>query len=1336
MQSNTSNQIRVLVLRFCLMLLLLICVATTSQVTSAQQGWHTYSGLGDQVTVDYPQNYQPYSWKPYKHILASVSFMDGTSSQNQEHPDALEASRFAKRLNQSLDSWFAQVSTARAFGSAVDMNIIFFEPQQLRALKADRTVLSFWHRVEGEPVFVVLIDRPSEVVAMILVTSDLEASTSLFRDFVGALKIDGQSISGIMLDELNQISKPVYSNRANSLLTPRIAGYYLPWQNGVTRNVNQGWGPDPCCSSHDAQPNYYAYDFGFNEGTEVWASAPGTVAYSRTDVDPATCGGSSYANTTNYVTVNHDDGRATTSIHLRNATKTSGSVSQGELLGYSGKTGWTGCGPHLHFQRQNQGGWFTNSVDLYFLEYSGQTFNQGTPLTSQNSRGGGGCNPNSDQIALFEHGGYGGSCKVLNKGDYANPSSMGFANDSASSIKVGGNVKAILCRDDNYNGGCEEFAGDDGNLGDNSIGDNQVSSVKVQDRGGSGGCNPNSDQVALFEHPNYGGNCKTFGRGDYPNPGSMGFANDSASSVKVGGNVKAVLCRDDNYNGGCEDFTGDDSDLNGNSIGDNQVSSLKVQDRGGGGGDGIEICDGTNYGTPCTTLTAGKIGNLNDIGWYDRIESLRFKGSYVGNYHVVLSTETGHGGTPGHFERDEPNLQDPWRNRTRSIEIYFIDRNNPPSVPTLSSPTDGYQSTDSNAPSLCWNSSSDPEGDNPVQYYAEVYDSPVNANSGWINDSCWRPASLDGQFNTYKWRVRARDNKNKESDWSATRTFTIPSNVAPSTPSNFRVTGTTTHAVSLAWDDVSRESGYNIYRWGYDGSQWTFIWYDDVPADTTTYTNRVPYCSTDYFYEVSSYNDYGESVHHSWVLGRTQDCVAVPNDELANATVISGNSFSTNQDSTNGTTASNDPVLPCGSVTKGSASVWYRFTPNSTGLLEVNTRGSDYDTMLAVWRGSAGNLTNIACDDDGGESVDSLLRGVYLYKGTTYYLEVTRYTAGYLPVEKPVEVLSDPRMPHPVPTRANANGESEGGLHTEGGGGNLNLALTFSPTVQRLNKMVDFDGDGKSDIGLFRPGTRVWYLRNSSTNQTTGAAVQWGLANDVPFTGEFDGDGRTDLGIYRPSNTTWYILKSTANYGGWFAVKYGVATDVPMLGDYDGDGKTDIALFRPSTRVWYVMRSSTNYASGFALQWGVTNDKPVTGDFDGDGRNDIGVFRPGNGTWYILRSSLNYTSPLAIKYGVGTDTLVPGDYDGDGRTDIALFRESTRVWYVLRSSSNYTTSFAQQWGLSGDKAVAGDFDGDGRTDMVLFRASNTTWYPRLSSSEYGTYWAVRYGASSDLTLPR
>ena len=116
---------------------------------------------------------------------------------------------------------------------------------------------------------------------------------------------------------------------------------------------------------------------------------------------------------------------------------------------------------------------------------------------------------------------------------------------------------------------------------------------------------------------------------------------------------------------------------------------------------------------------------------------------------------------------------------------------------------------------------------------------------------------------------------------------------------------------------------------------------------------------------------------------------------------------------------------------------------------------------------------------------------------------------------------------------------------------------------------------------------------------TADSPASSSVAND------FDGDGDTDVAIYRPSDGVWYVK------GQPFAQWGGQAGDVPVPGDYDGDGKTDVAIYRPSDGVWYIKGQSF-------WQWGGdAGDVPVPGDYDGDGHTDVAVYRPSDGVWYV-----------------------------------------------------------------------------------------------------------------------
>jgi lysophospholipase L1-like esterase len=94
-------------------------------------------------------------------------------------------------------------------------------------------------------------------------------------------------------------------------------------------------------------------------------------------------------------------------------------------------------------------------------------------------------------------------------------------------------------------------------------------------------CTPSSDEVAIYEHPDYGGRCVVKGVGTYSGPSSFSpLPNDSASSIRVGAHVEAILAPDNNLTGSLEAFVGDDHDFNDNlAILSDTMSSFKVQPR-------------------------------------------------------------------------------------------------------------------------------------------------------------------------------------------------------------------------------------------------------------------------------------------------------------------------------------------------------------------------------------------------------------------------------------------------------------------------------------------------------------------------------------------------------------------------------------------------------------------------------------------------------------------------------------------------------------------------------------------------------------------------------------
>lgn len=267
------------------------------------------------------------------------------------------------------------------------------------------------------------------------------------------------------------------------------------------------------------------------------------------------------------------------------------------------------------------------------------------------------------------------------------------------------------------------------------------------------------------------------------------------------------------------------------------------------------------------------------------------------------------------------------------------------------------------------------------------------------------------------------------------------------------------------------------------------------------------------------------------------------------------------------------------------------------------------------------------------------------------------------------------------------------------GGWSLDIAVGGQYGAKRFSNTADFDGDGISDVSVFRSSDNTWYTRDSRTyaNRAFGA---FGTSGDELVPGDYDGDNKTDFAVFRPSEGRWYIVQSSTS--SLVQTAWGTSGDTPVPADYDGDGKTDVAVWRAG--VWHVLQSMTS--TGRVVSWGIAGDVPVRGHFEGTNGADFTVYRSSENIWYILNNPA--TSSRTVNFGAAGDLLVPGDYDGDSKTDVAIYRPSVGDFRYISSA---TSAFAGlHLGVSTDVPVPGDYDGDSRTDFAVWRPSTGSWY--------------------------
>lgn len=270
-----------------------------------------------------------------------------------------------------------------------------------------------------------------------------------------------------------------------------------------------------------------------------------------------------------------------------------------------------------------------------------------------------------------------------------------------------------------------------------------------------------------------------------------------------------------------------------------------------------------------------------------------------------------------------------------------------------------------------------------------------------------------------------------------------------------------------------------------------------------------------------------------------------------------------------------------------------------------------------------------------------------------------------------------------------------------------------------------------------------WILHESdSSGLSTNRTVMFGLPGGTPVVGDFNGDGRTDVGVFYEGN--WFIDlngNGTWDHGDLWA-KLGKPGDRPITGDWDGDGKTDIGVFGPS---WSGderalareagLPGADNPAEGTAknvppedheaplekrllkrtaagdvradvidhvFDYGQPGDIPLAGDWNGDGTDKIGVYR--NGEYYLdMNGNGRWDgSDKIVELGMHGLPIV-GDFNGDGTDELGVYRDGK--WHMDTNGDGQLDILDQVFEVGGADGVpvVGDWNGTGIDQPGVYR---------------------------------
>ena len=355
------------------------------------------------------------------------------------------------------------------------------------------------------------------------------------------------------------------------------------------------------------------------------------------------------------------------------------------------------------------------------------------------------------------------------------------------------------------------------------------------------------------------------------------------------------------------------------------------------------------------------------------------------------------------------------------------------------------------------------------------------------------------------------------------------------------------------------------------------------------------------------------------------------NDDFNDASQLTGNSGSIRGSTVDAGAEAEEPFH---ADNEGGASIWYYWNAPRQGIYRFDTVGSNFDTLLAVYRGSS--LANLSLTAENDQAAGDVTSSVVFntQQNEDYEIAIDGYNDGTGP---------------------------------ESGSTQL--------TWEQINPpQADFNGDDNNDLLLFAPksgATRIFrmqdrFLLGSSNGPRLPASFE------VSDTGDFDLDGQPDLVLRNVKNnrTALWLMEGTNFLAAFNGPTLPRNFYLASVDDFNDDGEEDYLIVNRGNRrtvLWNLVAGE--FVSAFngpilPRNWEVAG----AADINTDGNPDFVIYHRASGktAFWIWNGNRVVQSIKGPTIPAGFRLTMVGDYDQDGLADLGLLSTRTGFGYFWK----------------------------------------------------------------------